>query len=319
MKPRPAGSQVIAMNTTTGSNPARRFVVVAAVAAAAVMFGGCSHNSSATSKHREARVFHVPAAGVETLDIRSEKGRVDIAEHGEEVPGWATRELSTAADTADGEILVIAIVQSDEKKRLAKATLTPRVEDGALRLKADWPMSLSNDDGDGVEYVIRGPSIRHVNADTAFGDLRIIGARGLVNIDTGFGDIRLDEQHGPVQADTGFGDIRVTFTGEHGTRSILESGFGDIRATNVSGPLKAHSGFGDIEVGLTDDNAGPVEADSGFGDVRIDAGPAFSGRATPSSGFGKARVVHKNRDQEKQQSKVSTGFGDATVTIRDGG
>ena len=311
-------SESNAMKTSPRLHARRRFRPLAAAAAALVapVLGACSHTTETVSKHREARVFHVDHADLERFDVTSQKGRIDIAPHGTELPKWARDEVETLPVERPGEVMIIAVLQSDERERLEDVTLEPRTEDGTLRLKADWPYSFSDDDGDGVEFAIRAPSILHVSGDTGFGDIRIEHAGGLVEIDTGFGDIRLTEQAGPVDAETGFGDVRVAFTGEHTEESDLDSGFGDIRATNVSGPIKANSGFGDVRLQLTDDNAGPVDADSGFGDVRIDAGPAFAGRSLPTSGFGNARVKYQDDDERRETSNVSTGFGDATVTIR---
>jgi len=113
----------------------------------------------------------------------------------------------------------------------------------------------------------------------------------------------------------------VDFVGDSTERSVLDTGFGDIDAENIAGPIKADSGFGDIKLELTDDNAGPVDANSGFGDVKIYAGPAFEGRHKLSSGFGKTAVrrisTDTTNDRPAAKSEVTTGFGDATVTIRD--
>ncbi len=302
----------------------RLAAIVALAVSTIVVLGGCSSHSSVVSEHREVRTFVLDAASFEAIDIDSEKGRIDIAPHGTELPRWALAELDRAGNAGGGGMLddsssavIVAVVQSDKKDRVAKATLEPRVEAGTLHLKAGWPLAISDDNGDGVEYAIRLPSVGALRLENGFGDISVREATGFCNIDSGFGDITLMGQRAPVDADTGFGDIEVEFVGPHAERSVLDTGFGDIRATGVSGTLKANTGFGDIRLTLTDENEGPIDADSGFGDVRIEAGPGFAGRVRTASGFGDAKIVSKKHAETQKTSRATTGFGDAVVTIRE--
>ncbi|MEM7755674.1 MAG: hypothetical protein AAF297_08570 [Planctomycetota bacterium] len=285
--------------------PALSLAAVAASMSAGLGACGSQYNNH-TSKHRSAVVFHLSAQDIDTLDIHTKKGRTDIAAHGQPWPDWAAGEIETEPSENPSEVVVIAVLQSNERKRLEGATLEPSVDGGAVVLRAEWPWQINDDNGDGVEYAIRLPRVENVTLDSSFGDFVVRGAHGEVDADLGFGDAMLHAQHGPAQIDAGFGDIRVEFATDgvdHGAeRSNLDSGFGDIIALAVPAGLRADTGFGDIRVELTDDNAGPVRADSGFGDVKIVGGPAL--RAWQDG-------------QANKGTRVSSGFGNAVVTIRE--
>jgi hypothetical protein len=144
----------------------RLAAIVALAVSTVVVLGGCGSHSSVVSDHREVRTFVLDAASFEAIDIDSEKGRIDIAPHGTELPRWALAELDRAGNAGGGGMLddsssavIVAVVQSDKKDRVAEATLEPRVEAGTLHLKAGWPFAISDDNGDGVEYAIRLPAV----------------------------------------------------------------------------------------------------------------------------------------------------------------
>jgi hypothetical protein len=310
------------------TRPLTAIVVVLSSVAASI--GGCGHHhrTSARSDHYETRTFTVPASGIESIDISTKKGRIDVAPHGEPMPEWAS---ATPGDDAsanagidpagqpawtDGHISIVAIVQSDKKDRLTKVKLEPRVHAGQLSLEADWPARWSDDDEDGVEYAIRFPgAAASVTVDAGFGDVAVVNWHGSLDIDTGFGDVRLHAVEGAVKVKTGFGDIDLEYAGPPEHAIHLDSGFGDIRAEHIPGTIDADTGFGDVTLRLTHDNPGPVSADSGFGDVRIFAGPAFGGTVRTNSGFGEARVYGVEHAKGDARSRASTGFGDAIVHI----
>ncbi|MEM1185878.1 MAG: hypothetical protein AAGI53_12865 [Planctomycetota bacterium] len=303
------------------TRPARVACLLLFPAIAALSLGACSTHDGVKSKHRDTRVFE-GLTDIDHVEIRSKKGRVDIAPYGTGLPGWAQHALDEYVySPSPDSYFILAVMQSDERKRLEKAKLHPEFDGTKLILKADWPHSFSDDDGDGVEYAIRLPAVHTVDVDNDFGDIEIKSAQGDARIRSGFGDVELHALAGSADVDTGFGDIEVYFVGDSIERSVLDTGFGDIDAENIAGPIKADSGFGDIKLELTDDNAGPVDANSGFGDVKIYAGPAFEGRHKLHSGFGKTAIRRTAPEDSKRdvtgKSEVSTGFGDATVTIRE--
>jgi hypothetical protein len=137
-------------------------------------------------------------------------------------------------------------------RRLGWTHTRPRITEewqgDTLRITSTCPESACYTD-----YTVTVPSNVRIKADTAAGDIRVMGASGALTLHSGAGDISATSLGSPnVDATTNAGDITV-------------------RLAVIPATVSARSAAGDVEVSVPD--AGPegyrVQASTSAGDNRV--------------------------------------------------
>jgi hypothetical protein len=169
----------------------------------------------------------------------------------------------------------------------------------APRTRRSWFTS-SHD----VDFRVLLPVGSGVDAQTASGELTLIGDLGELDLRTASGDIAVDAGRS-LHIRAASGDLRVGNIAGDGRVSTAS---GDIEIGNLGGRAQVQSASGDVRLGEV---TGDVEASTASGDIRID-GVGGQLRANSVSGGIEVGVVRGGRAQ------VNTSSGDLELGVPDG-
>ncbi len=255
----------------------RRLLCALVWLAAAPCLTGCfSSYSGARSfeaEYRDPRVFVLDTEQSVSLDITSRIGRVDVAAHGEALPDWLNETVDIDVPEFDEtQTLVIAILQSDGANRVERATLEPSI-DGAnkITLKTQWPGRGVFTPQDGVDYIVRAPSINAFRTRIDITELVARDVQGEVDVRADIGEIDItmtDENPGPVRITLAIGDVDITAGPELFGPLELDVNIGSVALIGSRGDYEKHSGMLSEHISRNDGKGGPQSY------VRVDIGEA---------------------------------------------
>ena len=336
-----------------------RTAIAVLTAASATLLAGCIHISAVgwssnewnrSDKDTQTHAIVVPdAEGIESLDVLSHFGPIDIAPHGTPLPEWADCEIPVHGEN---DAIIIALVGSKNENRLDAALVLPIVQDGELSIRDKWEGGRNDKHNEGVGYAVRLPAVHETKLWTDFGTINLSEASGHARVFTDFGSIDIDAHAGSLDAYSDYGAVNVAAASGHHAPFKIESDFGSINVTDVhvpvevisdygslnldrmGGPVKAFTDFGGIHLTLTQNNEGPVDIVSDYGAVSLAVGQAFRGEITAETGHGRVHThglsVHGAQEVGDEdfrritfprvgpESRARTDFGAVTIRATDG-
>lgn len=195
-----------------------------------------------------------PATSQSTLDVRTERGRVDI----EAAPIAAVEVVGTVTVRAGWDTPANAVALAQEVARRPPIGVTGAVITLADPADADQRRAVT------VSYVVRVPATLPVTVRSESGALRVRGVHAPVDLSTQSSTIEATRL-GAARIATGSGAVRVT--GASGDLTV-ESRSSAIDADEIGGSVHVRTGSGSVRVGVTGAGAVDVETASSAIEVR---------------------------------------------------
>lgn len=238
-------------------------VILAALAAAPVSAG-------------ELQFFD--AEGIETVEVRSQRGPIDVAAGAPEI----RIEVLGEAGADDCRIEI-----SRKGSRLFIQAKSPT--------RWFW-----QDDSCKAGFRVTGPSRLALKAEAGAGDVRASGWSGSAEIDAGVGRIELSDMGGDLTATTGVGEVVLSWSKPvEGALVRVRLGVGDARLRWAKAPARGKveisTGLGDAEVSLPKDSRVDSDLQTGLGSSTVEVARA------PESGF---------------KIALNSGLGDVAIRTR---
>jgi hypothetical protein len=192
---------------------------------------------------------------------------------------------SVSFTAADGPVTVHRRI----RWALSRPTTSERVEEGILRVEADWE-GLRLPGGD-VSYRVDVPARVDVRAWTGAGAVGADGLRGEVDIRTQAGQIDLVNLGGHVRATTQAGQVRGTGLTARQVEVQSSAGAVDLAFETPPDRVEAQTNAGSVDL-VVPDRRYAVEADSSAGRTIIElfGDPTAPRRLVAHSNAGQVRV-----------------------------
>lgn len=245
------------------------WMIAGSVLLLGAVFWGCFQIVSLLAREEWTSTYTQPAAGITTLHVRNDGGRVTVR-------GADTDDITVRADVSRG---LFGIDESAE------------VVDDRYELSADCP-PLGNE-WCSVDYEIVVPRDLHVDVVAQNGTVAVSGIEAPVEARADNGRIELDDVTGSVVASSDNG--RVIGTGLTSADVDARSDNGRVELTFVAAPetVFASSQNGSVEVAVPDvdgDYAVDAQTDNGSRNIEITSDPTSSRTISMRSDNGSVTV-----------------------------
>ncbi|MCB2204918.1 DUF4097 domain-containing protein [bacterium] len=240
--------------------------------------------------------------------IDSRFGSVNVQPHGATIEsGRRSGDKSTLHVYPDGPDAVNVVVKvrvdansEQEAKRIAEAARVEIKEKGnSVSVRTGLPPDMDDDDGEHrnitIDVQVTAPSKSHLDLESKFGDVTILGITGSVKAQSGFGTLEL-QKCANIRVYNSFGDVTLAgIRGEtqaqvkmgrliahHIEGGRFASSYGDMELSEVSGFLDIESSMGSVEViGM---RSGKIN--SSYGSIEVTLNKKFSGEIRAEASFG---------------------------------
>jgi hypothetical protein len=269
------------------------------------LLAGCA-GSAVTVSHPE---LEAEASRTELIDVSASAGTVlDLATPA----GDVTVEVGEGPAQVVASLRLMARTEAEAERILSAFAVIGRLEAGVFVVRIDGePVEI---EGTGlrvrplVSLAARVPKGQRVRVGTGSGKVEIKGALGDCAVTTAFGDVRVRGARGEaVRAKTSSGSVRIE---DVEARFIeVDTAFGDVRVEAVKGDLDVDTGSGDV---VLKGFAGACAIQTGFGD--IEASGAF-GDLTAKTSSGRVDVVAEPGSSVERPWSLQSAFGDVDVRV----
>lgn len=173
---------------------------------------------------------------------------------------WVPRQAQVTVDAASGDIEIQDVLGSVKIDTLA----------GNISARNIGSLEASTASGAVRVVGAAGP----VRIDVASGRVEVSAVSGDVNIDTGSGEVSVTDVRGSVMVDTGSGGVEVT--GVRGTEVVVDSGGGRVRLRQIDcRRIHVDNGTGPVEAQFAVWDGGSYDFETGSGGIDL-AIPAYS-------------------------------------------
>lgn len=233
---------------------------------AAIIMGGCHFDGdSFKAKFTRSEELTTPAAGIDSMDIRTNVGKIEL----------------TAADVSEvqiaAEIKVKARTEEEAQELAEQVHIVAEPSGKTLRIRAERPSGLK-DSNLSVDYTITAPAGLALKCITNVGDVRTAGFTSSIEARTDVGSVTCTGLRGEADLHTNVGDIRAEYAND-APAAISVQASSNVGNVDLAGPqdisakLAAETNVGSINSDRPLTVSGPmrqsINASIGNGDGRI--------------------------------------------------